>query len=535
MPGRRRNGEIDLKRWIVSLLIAAALLALALPVSALYTDEEKLAANKAAVAYAAEKGMIDADAAPKETISRAEAAKIVCAALEETPDALTKVETGFSDVPAAHAMAKYVAYCADRGLILDAKDGRFDPDGRQSAVGLARMLLVAFGFAKAEDLTGGDWIVQTQKALRPHGLNWYLDTVADRPVTRENACQLAYNVRCNADLAKIEPEAYKEVTIPFTDPGKYKLLGRALQTEDGVICDWSGDGVEFKIVCKGMISLTASTTYVPISYHAFRVIVDGKAADWMQLKRSGVRTCPMVVNLPAGEHTIRVLKDSPVAQSTDMLRSLTLTCKPETMQPTPKKERFIEIIGDSTSQGAGAYMPTDDMRTTHMTSSAVLCYGYLAAEALDMDYELLVKGSMGLLFKTGSPIPYNYMDMYEYQNRYRDHDTKFTRWRKADVICIKIGGNDGNKFPEEEWYTSMKTFLQTIRIHHGESVPIIIFTYGGTANYVKAAQRVIDEDPFVSKVIIKANAGGAGGHPSKAAQERFAKQLIEAVQALDLK
>ena len=527
----------------VCLLIAALLFALALPVGALFTEEEKTAANRAALGFAAEKGMIsaipDGSPAAREPISRAEAAKLVCVAAEgkEKAEALTKTETGFSDVPAAHEMAKYIAYCAEKKLI-DGADGKFDPDGAMTAVRLARALLIAFDYAKADELSGEDWIVKTQKALRPKQLNWYIDTTADRAISRASACQLAYNVQFNAELDRIEPDAYKEVTIPFTDSSKYKLLGRALQTEDGVICDWSADGVEFTIDCKGVITLTASASYVPISYHAYRVIVDGVPSDWLQVKAPGVRTCPLVVNLPAGVHTIRVIKDSAVNRSTDKILSIKMTCKPETMKPTPQKAKFIEIIGDSTSQGAGDYLPTDDMRTTAMATSAYLAYGYIAAEALDMDYQMLVKGSLGVVKKTGSPVEQNYVTLYEYQNHYRvpDDPVQYSFPRKADVVVIKVSGNDG-KVPSEEWTAAELAFHEMIRKHHGADVPIILMYYAGSGptGRRKDVETIVANDPNIYCVMITANAGGTGGHPSRAAQEKFASQLIEQIKALNLK
>ena len=527
-----------MKRILAIILAAILLLTLVPFAGARFTEAEQIEENRKAVAYAAEQGWV-ADGASKEPFTRAEAAKLVCAALEgkDKADALTKTDVGFPDVPASHPYAKYIAYCAEKGLILDAENGGFRPDKPITAVRLARMLLVAFGFAKAEDLANGEWIVKTQQALRPLGLNWYLDTTADVPITRACACQLAYNVRFNAENEKIEPEAYKTVTIPFTDSSKYRLLGRALQTEDGVICDWSADGVEFTISCKGVITLTASADYVPISYHAYRVIVDGVASDWLQVKRPGVRTCPLVVNVPAGEHKIRVIKDSAISRSTDKILSITMTCKPETMQPTPQKAKFMEIIGDSTSQGAGDYLPTDDMRSTAMSTSAYLAYGYIAAEALDMDYVMLVKGSMGVVKKTGSPVEQNYATMYEYQNHYRipDDPVKYSFPRKADVVVIKVSGNDGS-VKSDVWVPAELAFHETVRKYHGADVPIILMYYAGSGptGRRKDVETIVANDPNIYGVMIYANAGGTGGHPSRKAQEGFANQLIEAVKELNL-
>ena len=519
-----------MKRVFALLLAAVLLLALIPFAGAYYSEEEKIEANKAAAAFAAEKGWL-ADGASRDTLTRAEAAKLVCVALEgkDKAEALTKTETGFADAPASLPEAKYIAYCAEKGLIFDALNDSFRPGEPMTAAGLARMLLVAFGFAKADDLKGDGWVVKTQKALRPQGLNWYLDTTADVPVTKECACQLAYNAWINAENAKIEPEAYKQTEIKFTDNTKYRLLGRAQQAEDGVVCNWAGDGVEFTISCKGLISLTVSDMFYSNSYPAFRVIVDGRIWDWMQVKRPGTRTCPAAVNIPAGEHTIRIIKDTAIHNGRELLISTGMLCKPETMKPTQPREKYIQVIGDSTSSGAGSYMPTDDMRTTIFTGSIVLSYGYMAAEELGWDYELNVKGSMGVVRKTGKPVEQNYATMYEYYNKYRDPEGKevYPFPRKADVVTMKVSENDG-KVPSEEWVPATLAFFETIRKYNGADVPIIVMYYSGS-KHMKDIEKIIEEDPKIYGVKIKSNAGGAGGHPSPAAQVGYKDQLVEAI------
>ena len=45
-------------------------------------------------------------------------------------------------------------------------------------------------------------------------------------------------------------------TIPFVGGETYRLLGRAQQLADGVVCDWSADGLEFTADCEGELLLT---------------------------------------------------------------------------------------------------------------------------------------------------------------------------------------------------------------------------------------------------------------------------------------
>ncbi|MBP5093617.1 MAG: hypothetical protein J6332_06165, partial [Abditibacteriota bacterium] len=125
-----------------------------------------------------------------------------------------------------------------------------------------------------------------------------------------------------------------------------------------------------------------------------------------------------------GVHTIRIIKDSRVAEQKDVLKGITVHCKADTMKATQPKALLMEVIGDSSTQGSGSVV-TDTPDTTKHSISVALSYAYLVPDALDMDWEMCVRGSLGLITRTGDP-PYNYQEMYEYQNRWRDPATKYT-------------------------------------------------------------------------------------------------------------
>ena len=156
---------------ILSLCLALLLLVSALPLaSAAFTDDTTIADNyRRAVDAMTERGIIngfsDGSFGPKKALTRAQAAKIICVMLEgaEKTEALTKTETGFTDVPASHWAAKYVAYCADKNIVSGVGGGKFDPEGRLSSAAFAKMLLVAYG-ADASGMIGEDWVAGVKKA-----------------------------------------------------------------------------------------------------------------------------------------------------------------------------------------------------------------------------------------------------------------------------------------------------------------------------------------------------------------------------------
>ena len=148
---------------LTALVLALLLFVSILPFAGAFTDDARIDGKyKTAVGEMSEKkilsGFTDGSFKPQGTLTRAQAAKILCVMLEgaEKADALTKTETGFEDVPASNWAAKYVAYCVDKGIVAGVGEGKFDPDGRLTGTAFAKMLLVAYG-EDASEFTGADW------------------------------------------------------------------------------------------------------------------------------------------------------------------------------------------------------------------------------------------------------------------------------------------------------------------------------------------------------------------------------------------
>ena len=80
-------------------------------------------------------GFPDGSFKPEDTLTRAQAAKILCCCAlgVEAADALAGGGSTFSDVPAAHWANKFVEYCASKNIVASVGSGKFDPDGKLSA------------------------------------------------------------------------------------------------------------------------------------------------------------------------------------------------------------------------------------------------------------------------------------------------------------------------------------------------------------------------------------------------------------------
>ena len=104
---------------------------------------------------------------PNDTISRAEAAKMIYVIRNGGVDDQAAGWTGmttFSDVPAGAWYEGYVNYCASLGIIAGVGGGKFNPSGAVTGVELAKMMLVVADYnPNIEGYTGTNWTVNVAR------------------------------------------------------------------------------------------------------------------------------------------------------------------------------------------------------------------------------------------------------------------------------------------------------------------------------------------------------------------------------------
>ncbi|MBR2897977.1 MAG: hypothetical protein IKC04_08900, partial [Oscillospiraceae bacterium] len=429
----------------------------------------------------------------------------------------------------------------DKGIVAGIGNGKFNPNGELTAEAFGKMLLVAYGKAKAEDLTGAEWAENTRKILTETKLSDGVE-VDDLPAPRENACYLAYNFMRDVEKAEIEKQLtdeYREVTINFNDKntGKYRLLGRALQERDSIRLNQSADGVEFTADCGGQVYLTASVKREYWRNHLrLRVIVDGVLTDGVQFEESNGEAVTLVspALIKPGVHTIKILKDTIGYTAIENLISVTIRAKDGTIAATQERPKLLELIGASTATGAGILPTPKDGQSkgTNNTASIARAFGYLTAEALNMDLRTCVKGSLGIVVKSGG---FNLPQLYEYQNRFRDNQSikdeertkepdRYDFKRKADIVLLMINEND-KTVPSEQWTIATRLFINRIREINGPDCKILFLYYRGSKQ-TEGIKKILADDPDLISLAIRANNSGSGGHANAAAHRGWADQIL---------
>ena len=137
--------------------------------------------------------------APKAALNREQAAKLVAylALGEDVAEALPAVAM-FDDVAASSWAAKYIAYCADAGIITGDGAGKFFPAAPVDGYAFAKMLLCALGYeAEAEGYVGSNWQINVATKVKALELADGFVGKLDKSLTREEAAQLMFNaIQC---------------------------------------------------------------------------------------------------------------------------------------------------------------------------------------------------------------------------------------------------------------------------------------------------------------------------------------------------
>ena len=242
-----------MKKVLSFVLVLAMILGCFTVAFADYPDADAIT-NKEAVAVLSAVKVFEGDnngnMRPTDTLTRAEACKIVACLMLGTDDAkkLTAVAAPFKDVDAANWAAGYIAYCAAEGIVAGVGNDNFNPTGTLKVGEFGKMLLCVLGYdAATEGLTGSDWASNVTKLMVKSGLTVEQSNTAD--CAREVAAQLALNA-LQADMVEYGTKGSSvtvgDTTLNFggskaeavtvnTGVTKYNTIGKDATTPDGVV------------------------------------------------------------------------------------------------------------------------------------------------------------------------------------------------------------------------------------------------------------------------------------------------------------
>ena len=297
----------------------------------------------------------------------------------------------------------------------------------------------------------------------------YNANLTDAAVTREQAAQLLYNYYTYKKALKA---GLQNTQVSLAGGNGVKLLGRAEATDAGVLTNFPGDGIEFVLECAGPMKVYFNREYKS----NYCLSVDGVQTEFRaEALAEGTTLAGMI---PMGKHTIRIVQDSEINTSglCNTITGISALCKADTLTPAPKRDLYIEFIGDSLTAGQGT-MGGKGTKWNFDAHSGTHTYAYMTAEKLDADYSIVAKGGIGAYMCSSSlweNAPYLAGQMYEAQNVYKDAKTPALT-SGADIVIINLGSNDREEDPDTRFETKFKEIVVMARDRNPSAE--IVFVY----------------------------------------------------------
>ena len=129
---------------------------------------------------------------PNSSVTRAEAAAMICRMLGMEEDAKQASTTSFTDVPTNHWANGYIAKAAEQGIINGYGNGKFGPNDSVTYAQMIKMLVCAWGYENDANSRGGYPSGYIAFAGN-YGITAGISTNSGENCPRKDVAQLCYN------------------------------------------------------------------------------------------------------------------------------------------------------------------------------------------------------------------------------------------------------------------------------------------------------------------------------------------------------
>lgn len=366
---------------------------------------------------------------------------------------------------------------------------------------------------------------------------------------------------CATEPAEVttEPEETKEVVTEETEEpvadskltehkiediqDSLRLLGERTGFSGGeILAEWSGSGFEMNVdIAEGGSDLRIGFR---CNYGArWKVYVDGEEYGERLVTSNGNKKYTAATAIPAGEHTIALVKDSQPATSRNNYNSiLSVAFNGEFLTPPADKELYLEFIGDGYMVGFGALGNSSSSTASKIVdeTSVTAALPYLTAKAMDADYSIVAHSSIGFETKAGAfRLPALYANRYAY----RELDKLYKPDRKPDAIIIHAGMDDSETdLPMGEFIVTAKNYVETVRKYYKDQSIPVIWLYNTMYHTVRTGEiRALEEymgpgsNVYAFECVYGANGSGStetARHPSAEDHQKTVDILVPFLQQL---
>ncbi len=268
----------------------------------------------------------------------------------------------------------------------------------------------------------------------------------------------------------------------FASPSYVKPLGRTYFHNNRLFCALSGTGAEFSFSGTScFITITGdSNSANPLfanSHARIAIYVNGNRVIDDLIDQPSKTYCVLESEVKT-DAVISIVKLSESPMSTISIDRITVTGSAP--QPTKKKERLIEFVGDSITCGYGIDDPVPEHSFATKTEDVTKSYAYQAAQSLNADYSIVSFSGYGIISGftandnklTEQLVPPLYTKLGYSWSQNRDFVPSDIKWdftkRQPDAIVINLGTNDDSYTKDivsrqEEYAAEYVNFLKLLR------------------------------------------------------------------------
>ncbi|MBQ3182493.1 MAG: hypothetical protein IJB57_02380 [Clostridia bacterium] len=318
---------------------------------------------------------------------------------------------------------------------------------------------------------------------------------------------------------------------------KYKVQGRPIKTDRGLMMQSSADSIEFNADCNGKISVcffcekTEHTGEVDVYFTGY---MDGERLPARYHVSAGKNELILAENV-VGKHTFKLVRQTEWGVGDIYMTDICV--EGELLEPPSEKELFIEFVGDSLVTGFGNQ--PDELSDISwggapVYQDATVAYPYLTGQALNADISVVAIQGIGCC--TGGWL-FTMNDIYDVYPRVNEKDFHYAPVRKADIVIIHLLGNDRDNFEEygKTWDDVLdkaaELCLMARAKHPGAK---IIFS---PADRIEEGRNMIENklggaEKGYYTVILHMDCGGKMGHPSVVGHEMAKETLVKFINEL---
>ncbi|MBQ3865906.1 MAG: hypothetical protein II776_03310 [Clostridia bacterium] len=317
-----------------------------------------------------------------------------------------------------------------------------------------------------------------------------------------------------------------------------RILGeRSHLTPEGYLtADWPCSGFEMVFETEGTdLIINFDSSY----QNYYKVLIDGVPTPSRFVASAKPEKKTVAKAMDPGTHVVRVIKDGQMSTTLGSYCNITGVTLDGTILKADNAERqlFLEFVGDSVWCGGGALGNSAQSANYNNETSASAAVPYLVSEALNADYNVTARGSIGVVTKAGD---YNMGMLYPNRDGYRSTEA-YKPDRAPDAVIISLRSND-SKDAAGDFVRGGKALIRQIRSIYGQNVKIV-WTYGMFSRlHMYTELTMIQEQMggeangvYLLQLSYGQNGSGSGTdnrHPSAADHQRNADIMVPYLKTL---